>query len=206
MERHRTRCRGAHPECVPVVVELDTWCIRRHDREAVPLRAGAVDDTVTATVRAVAAGDIVAKRFVPLTTQPSSTLVAVVAGRDRSCPAGSLIAAASTTSVGCHAAEHTGERARLRLTPRRTTATCHCRTMLSVAARCMLTPIVVAASPLANRDTATSTSCVEVTPAPPNATGIGATRKRPCRSAARCSVANVASRSWSMAPAANCSA
>ena len=37
--------------------------------------------------------------------------------------------------------------------------------MLSIAARCMLTPMVVAASPLAKRDMATSTSWVEVTPA-----------------------------------------
>ena len=130
----------------------------------------------------------------PPTTPASRYVTAtltVVAGRERSWPAGSLIAAANTTSAVAMPRSTPADALALAVS-RRAMATFHWRTMLRIAARCMLTPMVVEASPRASRDTATSTSCTEETPPPPNSTGIGATRNRPRRSASRCSVANVA--------------
>jgi hypothetical protein len=152
----------------------------------------------------VAAGAIVAKTLRPLTIQPSAARVAVVDGRVRSCGAGSLAAAANTTSAMTTARKPSAMAAALRSLPR-AEATCHERTTLRRTAKCMFTPIAVAGSPRASRDDATRTSWIDVTPPPPSSAGTGATRNRSARSFSRCSTANVPSRSWALAPAAKSS-
>ena len=156
-------------------------------------------------MRMVAAGAIVANALRPSITQPSPARRAVVDGRVRSCGEGSLAAAANTTSAATTPRSVRPIPAARRPSSR-STAERHDRTRLISTAKCMFTPIVVAASPRASREHATSTSWTEVTPPPPSILGTGATRKRSACSFCRCSTANVPSRSWTMAPSAKSSA
>ena len=85
-------------------------------------------------------------------------------------------------------------------------AVCQRRTTLSTKTRCMLTPIVSAASPRARRLDATTTSWSDVTPSPPSSSGIGAARNPLRLIAARLSCGKLASRSWRAARPATSSA
>ena len=96
LERHRARVGRPHAERVPVVVEHDAGGARRHQREAVALVADRVavgDRDVDDRRRRRHGGEDLR----PSISQPSSTRVAVVEGRVRSCGEGSLTALAKTT-------------------------------------------------------------------------------------------------------------
>ena len=129
---------------------------------------------MTAVWSTVAAGDMVQKILRPSIRQPDSVRVAVVEGRVRSWP-GSLIAVAMITPSRAIASIEE-PKARARRSSPAATAASQRRTMLSRTAKCMFTPIATDASPRARRLEATTTSCTEVTPRPPNSAGIGAVK------------------------------